>query len=403
MSPDLRVFASGHDRPLDIAGIEADLASLWKEASSAGKEPAMRASSTNLVVLVSGPDPATSGEGRVNSLLPMIARIYPARALVVRTGSPCEGGALCASVSALCSLGEGVRYVCCERISLDAAPGAEAYVPAAVLSLLLGELPVVVWIPGGEVPLAASWFRSVLDFTDRLVLDSSLLQVPSAAFRGLRHLMGAPRTLDIADFEWSRLAPWRREIAAAFDPTLPRQAAQEGFDRVTFLEPSLSASTGRLASTSGPQSVLADEDPGETTASAGSLLLRSWIAARVAVRSFAWAGIETMDEKDMPDAAVEAQGAKVSKGRNSSKGKRAAPEASRGTWVEPADPNAPVEPTRRIPHEIRFDGRASGAPFELRVRAPRAPAGLVPDDLARLIGGQPDNPMTLRATPGRSY
>lgn len=349
MSPQLRVFVSGHDGPLDVAGIETDLAALWKEASSEGKEPAMRASRANLVVLLSSPDPSTSGQARLEELLPAIARLYPSRALVVTLGAHREAGTLCASVSALCALGDGARYVCCERISLEASPGTEASVPGAVLSLLLGELPVVIWVPGKDVPLAASWFRTMLDSADRLVLDSGLLPIPSATLRALRHLTSSFRTIDFVDFEWLRLVPWRRQITEAFDRAPAREAAREGFERVTFYEPALPSSRHGAH---GPQTVIADESPAENAASAASLLLRSWIAARASVRAFAWSE----------------------------------PDAVQGDLAAEGPSSHPLQ-------GIGFEGRVSGQPFRLVVKAPAAIAEPFPDDLARLIGGQPDNPL----------
>src|SRR5437773_1208200 len=141
VSAGLRVFEAGEGRPLDTAGIEADLASLWKEASSAGKDPAMRACRVNLVVLLAGREHERSGEAQLEELMPFITRAYPARVIVLRTDAAVGAGALNASVSALCTLG-GARYVCCERITIDVGLGAEPSVPATVLSLLIGELPV---------------------------------------------------------------------------------------------------------------------------------------------------------------------------------------------------------------------------------------------------------------------
>src|SRR5207249_437303 len=129
----------------------------------------------------------------------------------------------------------GARYVCCERLPIDVGLGAEPSLPATVLSLLIGALPVVVWVPG-EPPLAASWFRSILSSSDRLLVDSSLFSVPAATFRGLAHLTGSFERMELADFEWLRLLPWRRAIAASFEPPEAREAARLGLERVTFLE-----------------------------------------------------------------------------------------------------------------------------------------------------------------------
>jgi hypothetical protein len=352
------VFESGEGRPLDMDGLRADLACLWKEASSAGKEPAMRACRVNLVVLLAGRDRERSGEAQLDEMMPFITRTYPARVILVRTDGGGGAGTLNASVSALCALGSETRYVCCERITIDVGLGAEPSLPATLLSLLIGELPLVVWVPG-EPPLAASWFRSILS---------------AATFRGLAHLTGSFEGIELADFEWLRLVPWRRAIAAAFEPAEAREAARLGLDRVTFLEGVAGGSAGSpqqpRSDSNRPreeaplrtegrarQTVLADEVPVDTAASASSLLLRVWILQRAHARTFVWAH---------PD-----------EGRASHTLRRDVPRD---------------DPTRGIT-SIRFEGRTSHGPFRLEVPAPSADRPPQLADFVRLIGGQPDHPM----------
>lgn len=306
----------------------------------------MRASRANLVVLLEGTDRATSGESLLDDLLPTIASIFPARLLVVRLGALAEPGALRGSVSALCTLGGGARYVCCEKIEIDAGPGAGPSVPGSVLSLLLGELPVVIWAPG-EVPHAEAWFRLLLASSDRLLIDSNRFSAPSAAFLALARITGSFERVQLADFEWARLAPWRRAIASAFDPPAAREAALQGFQRVTFVE---SGGAGRARPIQG---VLADEAPSEAGASAPSLLLKAWMGRHVHAHSFAW---------DLSGAG-------------------------------PAPPSLPgaADAGRGI-RLIRFEGRAAGDPLTIEVPAP-ASGEPGQADYVMLIGGQPDNPL----------
>ena len=327
----LRVFESGEGRPLDVAGIQKDLAALWKEASSAGKEPAMRASRANLIVLLEGKDPASSG---VETLIADIASSYPSRVLLVRTAVPAAAGTLTASVSALCSLGSGARYICCERISIDAARGVEPSIPGTVLSLLLGDLPAVIWVPG-ELPLAAPWFRALVASSDRLLIDSSFFASPGETLSALTQMVGSLAGVDLADFEWLRLAAWRHAVAAAFDRVEAREAAREGFERVTFFEQTPS-----------------------TEASAASLLLRAWIASCVRTRSFEW---------HLPREG--------------------------GATSPPASDASPGgDPSRGI-SGILFEGRTSTGPFRCNVPAPCTGRPLRLSDFACLIGGQRDYPL----------
>jgi hypothetical protein len=306
----------------------------------------MRASRANLVVLLEGTDRGASGESLLDDLLPTIASIFPARLLVVRLGALAEPGALRGSVSALCTLGGGARYLCCEKIEIDAGAGAEPSIPGSVFSLLLGELPVVTWVPG-EVPHAEAWFRLLLASSDRLLIDSSRFSAPSASFLALARITGSFERVRLADFEWARLTPWRRAIASAFDPPAAREAALQGFERVTFVE---SRAAGRARPVQG---VLADEAPAEAVASAPSFLLKAWMGRHARVHSFAW---DLFGDRSAPPSIP------------------GAGDAGRGIRL------------------IRFEGRAAGSPFTIEVPAP---TNGEPDhaDYVMMIGGQPDNPM----------
>jgi len=204
----------------------------------------------------------------------------------------------------------------------------------------------VIWVPG-EVPHAEAWFRLLLASADRLLVDSSRFSAPSAAFRALTRITGSFQVVQLADFEWTRLAPWRRAIAAAFDPPAAREAALQGFERVTFLE---RRAAGRARRTQG---VLADEAPAEEAASAASLMLRAWMGRHARVDAFTW---QFTDAPGVSDSIA-------------------------GAW----------DPSRGI-RMIRFEGRAAGVPLTFELPAPLdGEPGLA--DYVLLIGGQPDNPL----------
>jgi len=237
---------------------------------------------------------------------------------------------------------------------------------------------VVVWVPG-EPPLAASWFRSILSSSDRLLVDSSLFSVPAATFRGLTHLTGSFERMELADFEWLRLLPWRRAIAASFEPPEAREAARLGLERVTFLEGTSGGPAGstlqlRTGTNRPPeeahlrpegkarQTVLADEIPVDTAASAASLLLRFWILQRAHARTFVWVH----------------------------------PEEGRVTHTLRRE--VPREDPARGIVSIRFEGRTlHDGPFRLEDPAPSADRLPHLADFVRLIGGQSDHPMMAAA------
>jgi len=367
----LRLFEAGPDRPLDVAGIEEDLAALWKEASEASGENVLRACRANLVVLMPGSEKESSGESIFDAALPFIASAYPSRVLAVRVGTAQAPRALTASVTALCSPGESSRYVCCEKIQLAAGPGAEPSIPGVVLALVHGELPIILWVPR-EPPVEAPYFAALLRSADRLVVDSAAFSAPTAAFESLRALTDGYASPVLADIEWARLEAWRRALAIAFDADPRRRAAGGGFTRVTFLQTRRSGDGGppggcataadstrdrQVQSPDGPritQELSTEGRLGDVgfEASASSLLLRAWIARRVEVDTFA---------RDSVDP-------------------------------EPADAGAvPREwgPSRGIAG-IRFEP-AAGESFV--VRPPAAAHPRRPRDVVELLSGQPDNPL----------
>ena len=397
MSAGLRVFEAGPAGPLDIAGIERDLASLWKDASAAGKEPAMRASRANLVVVLEGGETA-AGRDRLEDCVPIIARCYPARLIVVSIEKGAQAETLTASVSALCSLAKGARYVCCERIQLAVGHGAEPAVPGAILALLIGAIPVVVWTPG-EPAFAASWFRTLLGSADRLMIDSKLFGAPAAAFRALDRLHVA-----LADFEWLRLAPWRAAIAEAFRDDEGKRAAKEGFERVTFYETAGPAATDAAAATSARQHVMADESRPIERASSASLLLRAWRLRCARVQAFVWSGSQSA--APAPGRAAGAAAGGRPAGLASRAGASAALPASHrledASVSDASESLWDTEASRGI-DSILFEGpapagKANGKPSERFHRLVHAPASQRPlgaSDFAELIGGQRDNPMCL--------
>lgn len=298
MSAGYRVFTAGEGHALDEAGILSDLSAIWREASEAGGAPAMRASRANIVALILGEDRGASGAGLIDRLLPIIARQHPSRVLAVRISDRAPAGQLSASVSALCTLGENARYLCSEKIDIDASPASLASLQGVILGLALGELPLVVVVPG-SVPHREQWFRDLLSHADRLLFDSRSLSDPASDLPAIAALSHGFEHVQLSDIGWIALRPWRRRIATAFDRPEARRLAAGGFDRVCFSE----APEPRTAAMSDRQSVLAGEGGSEKGTSAAGFLLRRWIAARARVREFAWE-----EEKGESTTRVERRG-----------------------------------------------------------------------------------------------
>jgi len=187
---------------LPVAAVEHELRALWQAAAEA--DAVSRASLFNLVACV-----ATDTEyEQVTALLSQLTDRHPCRAIVLRAAAD-DAAEATAQINAHCHLtGGGRKQVCCEQISVRA--GAPR-LPAAVLALLEGDLPVVVWWPGDPAP-RRELFRQLSALADRVIGDTSHWAVP-------------PPTMPaewFADVSWLRLAFWREQVAELFDEPAAR-------------------------------------------------------------------------------------------------------------------------------------------------------------------------------------
>ncbi len=107
--------------------------------------------------------------------------------------------------------------VCFEAVELVAHGPAVAQLPAVALSLLVSDLPVVLWWPG-DVALGTPLFERLMSNCDRLLVDTASATDPEELLRQLAALGGTQRCqCAISDFGWYRLTPWRDLTARFFD------------------------------------------------------------------------------------------------------------------------------------------------------------------------------------------
>ncbi len=161
------------------------------------------------------------GRGLANEMADWVASLaeqHPSRTIILG-GEPGPGGDdLEIWVAAHCHPALVGRLVCFEEVQIMAHGPALARLPAIVLSLLLRDLPVVLWWPG-DVPVGTPLFERLLANSDRLVVDSASASDPEGLLRRLVALGHAEHCLCvISDFNWDRLTPWRQLMAQFFDP-----------------------------------------------------------------------------------------------------------------------------------------------------------------------------------------
>src|SRR5260221_8475455 len=184
---ELENLSTSADEYIGIGSVEEALINLWsKLAETQPNEPMMRATTINLVLNPRDPESAPTIIGEVT-------QANPCRAIVIEMGNG-KSDSLRAMTTLFCrpTLGREARMqVCCEEIILRTNSRSEAYLPAAVQSLLLSDLPVYVYREGDVSP-ADTLVKGLDEGMDGLIVDSSTFKSISTGLRNLSALVEAP-------------------------------------------------------------------------------------------------------------------------------------------------------------------------------------------------------------------
>lgn len=208
---------------VDVAGIERELAALWRE-SAQGTTAVMRACSWNLVVLTT---PAQAQRAR--TLADVMVELVPSRTLMINE-QPGDD-ALRAYVSANCRLlPGGGKMLCSEEITLEAGGDDARALPSLVRALLVPDISSAVLCAG--LPSESALLTELVAHSRRVLVDSRGVDAEGFEAYGSR----------VVDLAWLRIAPWQHALAAAWD-----DAAFEASLRVCV--PTDDASEGRWLAT----------------------------------------------------------------------------------------------------------------------------------------------------------
>lgn len=238
----MEAAVNGHTQWAALGEVEPVLQGLWaklaeeRAAAGAGVLPAVRR--LNLVVLTKG---ARQAE-RAASIIEALAESFPARAIILVEQIPGdriqeprefeERGRPPARVTIRCTgpgatAGKGVTGngpgsggsagICYEEVLIPARSDDAPLLQGFVEPLLLGDIPVALWVPQ-EPDCAAQDFRRVATLAERVVLDSAAFAQP---VRGLRLMANLVREMSgrttLGDLSWARLTPWREMVAELFE------------------------------------------------------------------------------------------------------------------------------------------------------------------------------------------
>jgi glucose-6-phosphate dehydrogenase assembly protein OpcA len=211
---------SGAPIPVAVDYVEAQLVELWRDVAEAaqakgGSQAVTTAQVLNLVVRARSYQAANSYVEAVEC----ITGRHPCRVIVATTDPDESDMAVQAWVSIHCQLPPaGGRQVCSEQVTVAAAGESERRMPAAIIPLILPDLPVFLWWPEGD-PFDEYLFRNLADSLNRLIVDSAHFETPEATLAKMStQLKSQWPKIAVTDMNWGRLTPWREMVAGFFDP-----------------------------------------------------------------------------------------------------------------------------------------------------------------------------------------
>ena len=203
---------------VNVHAIEGELRHLWEQMAetsrAGGQQPVMRVCVLNLVVYTPGQHAA----GEVSQIMAEVTTQHPSRIFVIHPTSGTSESPLGAWVTAVCHLSaDGHKQVCSEQIMITAQEDAVDRLPSLVRSLLVPDLPVVLWwhdMPNFESRL----FAELAEASDRVIIDSAMVQDSEQGMAALGALIKERQQWTaFIDLSWSRLTPWRVAVAGFFD------------------------------------------------------------------------------------------------------------------------------------------------------------------------------------------
>lgn len=198
---------------IDATSIEKELTVLWKEAEEGeGSSPVVRACSLNLIVLEADDPVATE-------ILDLLSAEHPARTFLIATKQNNTSKSIESWVAAKCSIPlPGEKQVCSEQIHLTAGPDGFEKIPSVVTSLLVPDVPVVLWHRGMEA-IPSELFEPLQELSDFTILDSAT----DTDLDRCMVLLGLNDSPGFGDLAWERGQVWRTLLAQVFDPPSVRE------------------------------------------------------------------------------------------------------------------------------------------------------------------------------------
>ena len=164
---------------------------------------ALRSSVLNLIVVT---DEESAQE--ITASVSKLAGRHPARAVVFIADPEGEPN-VDVGLSAFChARGGGSAQVCAEQVTIHAEGPPARHLESFAGPLLIPDLPVFLWYPGGFSPRSPE-FAAMADLADRVIVDSAASENHEACLREIAALIEDPEMPAIGDLQWVGLSPWR--------------------------------------------------------------------------------------------------------------------------------------------------------------------------------------------------
>jgi glucose-6-phosphate dehydrogenase assembly protein OpcA len=170
-------------------------------------------------------------ERRAQRACRMLAGHHPAQAIVILNQAGQRGEHIEASITTEVQRPQSASATQCELVTLHVRGAAGDHLAALVDPLLVSGVPTYLWWVGTP-PFGQPELVDALRICDALVVDSARFEAPYHSFLDLSDLVaGGRRPMGVADFQWTRLGPWREAIAQFFAPP-DRRAFMNGISEV---------------------------------------------------------------------------------------------------------------------------------------------------------------------------
>jgi glucose-6-phosphate dehydrogenase assembly protein OpcA len=210
-------------KDVSVSQVEAELSKIWQ---SYGENSAARATTFNLLVY----EPTSMGAASRMASVDAIASQSPCRVIDLVTLDEEDQG-ISAQVAAYCPIQKSrSSLICGEYITLTGAKPAFERVHSIVPELLIPDLPVFLWWKESPAP-NTRMFEKMVNLSDRLIVDSATFGESEADLTKIQGMIKS--SVQIADLNWQRLAPWQELTAQAFDQP-DRRAAVWEIDGITI-------------------------------------------------------------------------------------------------------------------------------------------------------------------------